>query len=388
MRFQEARRRHRVVGEAAKRDLALAAALWAAVCDDGEPTVGSYAEAVRDTAPTEYASLLAGSDVACAYAFSMHWDAALRGTARLTGVALRDHAREAWALFHDRATATVELASGFGWSLDSAWVTLQDVAVGGGNTADVERVARLAGRMHAALSGARAGRVHGIPEEVHSVEMGNNIPRLLPTEHAQLMDPELELPVLVRIIESRALQYAVRGSSHVSKGPLVMALDESSSMRGYRNEWARAAAIALMRIAFEEKRDVVVIHYSTSVVVRPIKPGDAGAVVEMIRHFMGGGTAIGMALSNAAEQVRELTKKGQVGADVVLVTDGEDGNHHAQNAALDELGALGARLWTVAIECSVYPGAPLRDRATAYVELGAAQMTDASSVVAIGKAAA
>jgi Mg-chelatase subunit ChlD len=349
MRFQEARRRHHAVGSAAKLDATEAAALWAAVNDDGEPTAGSYAEAVRDTAPTEYASLLAGSPVACAYAFSMHWTAASQGTARLTGVALRDHARAAWEKFHERATATVALASGFGWSLEEAWTTLEDVAVGNGNTADVERVARLAGRMHAALSGARAGRVHGIPEEVHSVELGNNIPRLLPTEHAQLMDPDLELPVLVRIIEGRALQYAVRGSSHVSKGPLVMALDESSSMRGYRNEWARAAAIALMRIAFEEKRDVVVIHFSTSVVVRQIKPGDAGAVVEMIRHFMGGGTAIGLALANAAEQVRELTKKGQSGADVVLVTDGEDGRHDSQNAAL----VTGPRRppWTVAIEC-------------------------------------
>lgn len=388
MRFQEAKRRHAVVRDAANHEPALAADLWAAVCDEGEPAIGSYAEAVRDTAPIEHASLLAGCPVACAYAFSMHFRAAMAGTARLTGVKLRDHAREAWKRFHDRATATQELAEGFGWGYGEAWITLQDVAVGPGNTTDVERVARLAGRMHAALSGARAGRVHGIPEEVHSVEMGNNIPRLLPTEHAQMMDPDLELGVLVRVIESRALQYAVRGSSHVQKGPLVVALDESSSMRGHRNTWARAAAIALMRIAFEEKRDVVIVHYSESVVVRQIKPGDAGAVVSMIRHFMGGGTDIAMALTNAAEQVRELTKKGQTGADVVLVTDGEDRDYAGQLRALDDLGTLGARLWTVAIECTVYQGAPLRDRATAYIELGAAQMTDPKSIVALGKAAA
>lgn len=387
MQFQQARRAHRAVADAARQAVEPAGDLWAAVAGLGEAAVGSHAEAVLDTAPADHATLLATSDVAAAYAFQMHWESR-PGTARLSGVALRDLARAAWARFADRADATQELARGFGWDLSLAWTTLQDVQVGSATLESVQRVAKLAGRMYAALRAASARRIQGLPEEVHSVEMGNKIPRLLPSEHAQLMDPDLELGVMLRLVESRALQYAVRGTGPAGKGPLVLALDESGSMHQHRREWSKAAAIALMRVAFDEKRPVAVVHYSTSIVVRQIEPGDAQGVIAMIRHFLDGGTDIGLALRAAAEQVRALAKKGRHGADVVLVTDGEDGNHRAQLEAIADLRALDARLWTVAIECTIHKGYPLRDEATEYVELGAADMHSDKSVVGLGKAAA
>jgi len=222
---------------------------------------------------------------------------------------------------------------------------------------------------------------------MHDVEQGSHIGRLLPSELVQLFDDDLATPAFQRLIENRSLQYAMRGTSTASKGPLVMALDESGSMHAQRREWSKAAAIALMRVAFDEKRPVAVVHFSTSTVVRHIAPGDSKGVIAMIKHFLNGGTAIGTALRVAVDTVKELAKKGKAGADIVLVTDGVDYDAGPQKAALDDAKALGVRLWTVAIECTIEVGNPLRDYAANYVELGAAQMTDARSVVAFGGAA-
>jgi len=383
--FRDAVNRHDVLYRAAGESATGASLLWDALAGHGEPEPGTFGAAVVDTSPAEHAPLVASSEVAAAFAFGCLWRA--RSTqGRPTPRELRDTARQGWAAFAERAEATEELARGFGWSGGEAWTVLQDVDVRQGRMNDVQRVAKLAGRMYAAMRGARSSRVAGLPEEVYDVEQGDNLARLLPSEMVQLFDAELEIPTFQRLVERQTLQYAMRGEGEAGKGPLVLALDESGSMHAQRREWSKAAAIALMRVAFEEKREVAVVHYSTSTVVRQIKPGDAKGVVDMIRHFLDGGTAIGRALAVSVETVRELTKRGQHGADIVLVTDGIDGDTYSQDRALDDAAKLGARLWTVAIECSIDTSNPLRARATHYVELGDAEMNNAKSAVALSGA--
>lgn len=383
--FRDAARAHNVIAMAAGSGASFASTLWDALAGHGQPEAATFAEAVVDTAPAEHGALVASCEVAAAYAFGCLWRSRPRD--RATARELRDSARRGWAEFEKRADATEDLIMGFGWDQSEAWVALENVHIGLGDMADVQRVAKLAGRMYAAMRSARSARVAGLPEEVYDVEQGSELGRLLPSELVQLFDQDLEMAAFQRLVERQTLQYAMRGEGKAGKGPLVLALDESGSMHAQRREWSKAAAIALTRVAFEEKREVAVVHYSTSTVVRPMKLSDPQSVLSMIRHFLRGGTDIGLALEVAVEQVRELAKKGQHGADIVIVTDGIDGDDDAQNAALDKADALGARLWTVAIECTIETGSPLRDRATHYVELGAAQMTDAKSVVALGGAA-
>ncbi|HSN97078.1 MAG TPA: VWA domain-containing protein [Candidatus Nanopelagicales bacterium] len=385
--FLQARREHRAVAMAADLDVALAGDLWNAIVGVGaEPLVGSFTEAVHDTAPVEHAALLASDDVAAAYAFERMWGC-LPGLPRgASPFELRTIAREQWAVFDTQARRTEHLAMGFGWDVSAAWTHAREVELARGDLGQVERIARLAGRMYAALRGARARRVHGVPSEVYSVEQGNDVSRLLPAEQVLLMEPVLETVVLERIASRRAAQYAVRGDANKSKGPLVVALDESASMHAFRNEWAKAAAVALSRVAFEEKRPVSVVHYSTSTVHQDIRPGDTEAVLRMIRHFLGGGTAIGLALGVAVQQVRQLAQRGQKGADIILVTDGVDGDQAAQEAAIQEGLALGVRLWTVAIECEVPETSPIRTKAAQYTRLGSADLADGNSVALLAGA--
>ena len=266
--FRDAVLRHDVLARAAEDNAAAASLLWDALACHGEPEPETFAAAVADTSPAEHAPLVASSEVACAFAFGCLWR--LRPTRRPTPRELRDTARQGWAAFAERAEATEDLARGFGWSGEEAWTVLQDVDVRQGRMNDVQRVAKLAGRMYAAMRGARSSRVAGLPEEVYDVEQGDNLARLLPSEMVQLFDEDLEIPAFQRLAERQTLQYAMRGEGEAGKGPLVLALDESGSMHAQRREWSKAAAIALMRVAFEEKREVAVVHYSTSTVVRRI----------------------------------------------------------------------------------------------------------------------
>jgi uncharacterized protein with von Willebrand factor type A (vWA) domain len=157
-------------------------------------------------------------------------------------------------------------------------------------------------------------------------------------------------------------------------------------MGGHKNEWAKAATVALSRVATEEKRPVSVVHYSTSTVIQPLPLGDTGASLKMIRHFLGGGTAIGLALGVAVQQVRDLAQRGQKGADVILVTDGVDGDVKAQETAIYEGSVIGARLWTVAIDCEIAEASPLRAKAAQYIRLGRKDLTEKSVTLLAGAA--
>jgi uncharacterized protein with von Willebrand factor type A (vWA) domain len=282
------------------------------------------------------------------------------------------------------------MIDGLGCDDSAAWRCTMDPAISGADVELVKRVARLAGRMYAALRGASASRVPGVSGEVCSVTQGDNVARLLPSELALLTDPGLEILPMARIQERRALQYDVRGTSKRSRGPLVIAIDESGSMKsgdGARNVWAKAAAVALARVAMDERRPVSVVHYSTSCVVSSIKPGDGEGFLAMIRHFLRGGTEIGLALTRAVAEVKALAAKGSRGADVVLVTDGVDDDQAAMDEALTEADAAGTRLWTVAIECDVDEDSPIRKRAASYVRLGAGDLDRADTAISLSGAA-
>jgi uncharacterized protein with von Willebrand factor type A (vWA) domain len=387
--FHVACREHHAIDAAADVDRDAAAALWNAVRgDEAGVAVGTFAEAVCDLQPSDYLSLLASSDVAAAWAFERLWrDQGLMRTA--SPFEHREAARGGWAAFVERAERTEQLAEGFGWDLSSAWEQERELHGSGRiSTAEVEQIAKLAGRMHRALRGRKATKVSPTPEEVHSVELGNNIGRLLPAELVHLGEPS-EVLLMQRLLDHRALQYAVRGRGEASRGPLSIALDESSSMHDegdhQRNVWAKAAAIALARTALDDGRPVTVVHYAKSVTVSRLEPGKPHQLVDLARHFLGGGTDICRALHRAAEAVADMARKGDKGADVVIVTDGLDGNLYADgDAAIDAIEAHGSRLWTIGIDCSI--DGPLRDRAERYVELGARDLQHEHSVGKLAEA--
>jgi uncharacterized protein with von Willebrand factor type A (vWA) domain len=233
-----------------------------------------------------------------------------------------------------------------------------------------------------------------VPEEIVGVTTGGDVQSLLPGEYAMLAMPATRMEASRRLLGRETQQYQKSGVEKMARGPLAIVLDESGSMtdldpEGGRNTWAKAAATALTRLAWEHKRDVVWVHFSVATRVSVLKPGDHKALLRAQTSFLDGGTDIGAALDVAGDEIQALAKRGHKGADAVLISDG--GNEQSSRTsyrldrALDGLNALGARLFSVAIQVPFV--GPLKDRAARYVHLSDRDMRSTDGAVAVGAAA-
>jgi uncharacterized protein with von Willebrand factor type A (vWA) domain len=287
-------------------------------------------------------------------------------------------AQAAWKEFEERRKLANEVEKGYGCDKSASWELARDITQVG-DASRVEEIARMAGAMKKALDGARKVPTDD-PHEVVGVQQGGEVERLIASEIAEFCDPDLSDAAAIRILEKHANQYKMKGKGTGSRGPLVIAIDESGSMgddgHGDRNSWAKACAVALTRVAHEGNRMVKVVHYATSTVTSELAPGNHKAVLDMTRHFLNGGTDIARALAVSAKEVGNLAKAGFVGADIVLITDGEDPQHPAMEKTLALANSMGIRLWTVAIECNIDPKSPIVRRAMEVIRVGGTMRAD------------
>lgn len=136
----------------------------------------------------------------------------------------------------------------------------------------LQMMIKLAGPMKSIAKGAQRNRAEHTPDELHDVEIGDNVQYMLSSEVAYLADEDLELLWLAKYAEKALLQYELRGTAPQGEGPIVVCVDESGSMnntlgmRGMpeatRRDWASAVVLAALMIARKQKRDLAVIHYA------------------------------------------------------------------------------------------------------------------------------
>lgn len=356
--------------------------VWEAIVTADPPPPDSFAEAVQTTMPIDAVPVVRSSaGVSASFAFERmanHYQSP--GDFYL-------QARAGWAEFEDRRKLANQVQEGYGCDKSASWELARDIT----QVKDrplIESIALMAGRMYRAMQGGRKVPSDE-PHEVQGVKVGGEIERLLAEELTQLFDPDMNDAAAIRILEKQSQQYRMKGKMTASRGPLVIAIDESGSMHddGYanRNSWAKACTVALTRIAHEGGRQVVVVHFGTGTAVSPLVPGDHVAVLNMTRHFLGGGTDIAKSLSVGAREVGNLAAKGFVGADIVLITDGGDPNHKAIEHTLGLAQGQGVRLWTVLIEMTPDPNSPIVRRASEVIRVGGTLRAD--MVAQLGAAA-
>ncbi|MEW5848037.1 MAG: VWA domain-containing protein [Myxococcota bacterium] len=187
----------------------------------------------------------------------------------------------------------------------------------------LRQIAKLAGRFKRITSGRLRRRTrHGV-DEVADIELGADVARLLPAEFVRLGHPLLRNVLIRSLVEGTAMQYQLRGSDTVGKGPLIVCVDKSESMDGEPDIWATAVSLALLEVAQTEKRVFGLVAFNDripfSVVVRPgeVMPWDA----LFVRCH--GGTDIHNALTHSLDMVLEQQAGVLRHSDIVLVTDGE-----------------------------------------------------------------
>ena len=250
-------------------------------------------------------------------------------------------------------------------------------------------VAALAGRFRMEARKRQETRAAQAREEVCSVETGADLARLLPCELANLADETTELLLFRKLTERGAMQYELRGREPQARGPLILLLDESGSMSGDRDTWAKAAALALMEVAAVQRRPFQVLHFADHVgrcdTFKPGHPVTLAQIEATVCTFMDGGTNIGWALGAAYRKITEATKAGGAmgKADVVLLTDGADHNPRADVLAMMKADGIG--LYVVALMARI--PADLRAAAQDVVEIdGASMNTPAALAPVLGMA--
>ena len=188
---------------------------------------------------------------------------------------------------------------------------------------------------------------HGV-DEVHDIELGNDLSRTLPSELIFLGDEDTEWLFLERFAEKKLLQYQLRGVEKVSRGAIICMIDSSGSMSGSRDTWARAVGIALLHIAYRQKRNFYGIIFSSgrdSLIEFEFPKGLAAPndVLDFAEAGYHGGTDFELPVSRAVEVLRkQYNEDGAQKGDLVMITDGEcavgaewlDRYHNAK----DELG--------------------------------------------------
>lgn len=208
-------------------------------------------------------------------------------------------------------------------------------------------IAKLAGRLQRMMEGMKEEEIGKTPAEIVGVIQGSDLGRLLPSELAKLAaTPKLFFKDLM---ENQLLQYKSRKVEEKGRGPLVVCVDHSGSMRqGSRHLWASAIAVALMLEARESGRPFAVCLFNGGIADSwgfGTGDRDVASLLDLVSREPAGGTSVSGAVSWAMGQVATEPK-----ADVVVLSDGDDRMSADQIAeAVSWKGQTGAKILAVRV---------------------------------------
>lgn len=216
-------------------------------------------------------------------------------------------------------------------------------------TPDMVRIAEAVGRMKYLARAKQRARIRRGKDEIHSITLGADLGHVLPAELVALGHPLRRLDFYRRFTERQLLQYDLRSKERVGKGPIVLLLDASGSMRE-RMDTAVALAMALVDTAARHGRWCRVIPFNAKVlpsITWAPKERDVNKILKLASIGAEGGTNYWPAFQAALRTLRELPFEN---ADVVLVTDGICRLQDTEVAELaDHKRASGFRIWTILV---------------------------------------
>jgi uncharacterized protein with von Willebrand factor type A (vWA) domain len=199
-------------------------------------------------------------------------------------------------------------------------------------------------------------RLPDAPGEILGVRPGRQLARMLPSEAAQLRHPLLRKLWRARLAEGRlmvwdeqavllehrpggaqALRTArVPDTPPAERGPMLLCIDTSGSMRGAPEPLAKAVAIEAARVAHRERRRCRLIAFGGPGEVLEhelaFTPAGLDALLDFIGQAFDGGTDLAAPIARAIEAVN---REGWHQADLMVISDGEFGCTEATLRQLD-----------------------------------------------------
>ncbi len=201
-------------------------------------------------------------------------------------------------------------------------------------------------------------RLPDSPGEITGVRFSSRPERMLASEAVMLLHPVLRKLWRARHAEARLLAWqteavlvdrrvdptgpapapvGLSARQALERGPIVLCLDTSGSMRGAPEQIAKAVAIAALRAAHETGRGCLLIAFGgpDEIIERELGRGPQGlrALLDLMGQAFDGGTDIQSPIERAIARVHEA---GWRAADLLIVSDGEFGCMPRTLARLDE----------------------------------------------------
>jgi uncharacterized protein with von Willebrand factor type A (vWA) domain len=238
---------------------------------------------------------------------------------------LRIHARSACSSAQSQVEHVQEVMDTYGSASGESSMNLTEklnLAKNIQSDTKLKQLAQMAGRFTRIALSVPKTRTDA-PIEVHAITVGNDLSHLLPSELMLLASPLTRREFYRRFSESTLLQYDLKAKENLGQGPIVLCIDESGSMAGLKELWAKAVFLGLLAIANRQKRDIAIVHFSSSHQLRVefFAKGIANPaqIIEHASFFYGGGTDFAAPLDAAMG----LTEVHLPKADILFVTDGE-----------------------------------------------------------------
>ena len=189
-------------------------------------------------------------------------------------------------------------------------------------------------------------RLPGAPGEITGIRFTAQPDRMLAGEAMMLRHPVLKKLWRARHAESRLLGWdseavlvdwradplraqrsaVAESSERLERGPILLALDTSGSMRGAPENIAKAVVIAALRTAHQAGRGCRLIAFGANgeLLERDLDRGEGGldALLETLGQSFDGGTDVQTPVERAVAAVHDAR---WAGADLLVVSDGEFG---------------------------------------------------------------
>lgn len=206
-------------------------------------------------------------------------------------------------------------------------------------------------------------RLPGAPGELRGIRHGDRIEGMLGSEAAMLLHPVLHKLWRARRAEARLLTYdseavlvdwrpdasapprqdlAPPEPQALERGPIIICIDTSGSMRGAPETLAKAVVLQALRTAHAERRGCLLIAFGgpDEIIERELAGGrhptrersGLAALLDLMGQSFDGGTDVQGPIERAIERVHQSR---WASADLLIVSDGEFGCTPATLARLD-----------------------------------------------------
>ena len=206
-------------------------------------------------------------------------------------------------------------------------------------------------------------RLPDAPGEITGIRFSGRIEGMLPSEAAMLRHPVLKRLWRARQAEARLLAWqseavltdwrpdplalmrsttAAPVPEPLERGPIVLCLDTSGSMRGAPENIAKAVVIAALRVAHQGGRPCRLLAFGGAGELLEtdldLERGGLQPLLELMGRSFDGGTDVQTPIERAVQSVHDARWSG---ADLLIVSDGEFG---CTPGTLDSLESARARL--------------------------------------------